>query len=64
MKKTILFVIAMCVGLVAPMSARAAEKTENPSLGVSEKVSATDAYVQSVEKNISSSNAKKEVLPG
>ena len=64
MKKTILFVIAMCVGLVA-MSARAAEKAENPSLGVSEKVSATDAYVRSVEKNISSSQRKEQMLsPG
>ena len=61
MKKTILFVIAMCVGLVA-MSARAAEKAENPSVGVSEKVSATDAYVQSVEKNISSSQRKEQML--
>ena len=63
MKKTI-FVIAMCVGLVA-MSARAAEKTENPSVGVSEKVSAIDAYVRSVEKNISSSQRKEQMLsPG
>jgi hypothetical protein len=64
MKKTILFVIAMCVGLVA-MGARAAEKAANPSLGVSEKVSATDAYVRSVEKNISSSQRKEQMLsPG
>jgi hypothetical protein len=64
MKKAILFVIAMCVGLVA-VSARAAEKAENPSLGVSEKVSATDAYVRSVEKNISSSQRKEQMLsPG
>jgi hypothetical protein len=39
MKKTI-FVTAMGVGLLAMMSARAAEKAENPSLGVSKKVSA------------------------
>ena len=32
MKKTI-FVTAMCVALVAMMSARAAEKAENQSLG-------------------------------
>src|SRR6476659_11218877 len=64
MKKTILFVIAMCVGLVAT-SARAADKAENQSLGVSEKVSATDAYVRSVEKNISSSQRKEQMLsPG
>ena len=64
MKKTILFVAAMCVGLVA-MSARAAEKAENPTLGVSEKVSAIDAYVRSVEKNISSSQRKEQMLsPG
>ena len=31
MKKTI-FVTAMCVGLVAMMSVRAADKAENPSL--------------------------------
>ena len=64
MKKTI-FVTAMCVALVAMMSARAAEKAENPSLGVSEKVSAIDAYVRSVEKNISSSQRKELMLsPG
>jgi hypothetical protein len=72
MKKTI-FVTAMCVGLVAMMSARAAEKAENPSLailsdnkaGVSEKVSAIEAYVRSVEKNISSSQRKVQMLsPG
>jgi hypothetical protein len=64
MKKTILFVTATCVGLLG-MSARAAEKAENPSLGVSEKVSATDAYVQSVEKNISSTQRKEQMLsPG
>ena len=53
MKKTI-FVTAMCVGLVAMMSVRAAEKAENPSLailsdnkaGASEKVSAIEAYVR------------------
>ena len=61
MKKTI-FVTAMCVGVVAMMSARAAEKAENPSLGVSEKVSATDAYVRSVETNISSSQRKEQML--
>ena len=54
----------MCVGLVA-MSARAAEKAENPSPGVSEKVSAIDTYVRSVEKNISSSQRKEQMLsPG
>ena len=63
MKKT-MFVTAMCVGLVA-MSARAAEKAEDPSLDVSEKVSAIDAYVRSVEKNISSSQRKEQMLsPG
>ena len=31
MKKTILFVTAICVGLVAMISARAAEKAGNPS---------------------------------
>jgi hypothetical protein len=37
----------------------------NPSLGVSEKVSAIDAYVRSVEKNISSSQRKELMLsPG
>ena len=47
------------------MSARAAEKAENPSLGVSEKVSAIDAYVRNVEKNISSSQRKEQMLtPG
>ena len=47
------------------MSARAAEKAENPSVGVSEKVSAIDAYVRSVEKNISSSQRKEQMLsPG
>jgi hypothetical protein len=69
MKKTI-FVTAMCVGLVAMMSARAAEKAENPSLavlsdnkaGVSEKVSAIEAYVRSVEKNISSTQRKEQML--
>ena len=61
MKKTILFVTAVGVGLVA-MSTRAAEKGENPSLGVSEKVSATDTYVRSVEKNISSSQRKEQML--
>ena len=60
MKKTI-FVTAMCVGLVA-MSALAAEKAENPSVGVSEKVSAIEAYVRSVEKNISSSQRKEQML--
>ena len=49
----------MCVGLIA-MSARAAEKAESPSVGVSEKVSAIDAYVRSVEKNISSSENKEQ----
>jgi hypothetical protein len=72
MKKTI-FATAMCVGLVTVMSARAAEKAENPSLGilsdnkagVSEKVSAIDAYVRSVEKNISSTQRKEQMLsPG
>src|SRR6476646_5295221 len=64
MKETI-FVTAMCVGLVAMMSARAAEKAESPSLGVSEKVSAIDAYVRSVETNISSSQRKEQMLsPG
>ena len=62
--KKMIFVAAMCVGLVA-MSAPAAEKAENPSLGASEKVSAIDAYVQSVEKNISSSQRKEQMLsPG
>src|SRR5258708_26602635 len=64
MKKTI-FVTTMCVGLVTMMSARAAGKAENPSLGVSEKVSAIEAYVRSVEKNISSSQRKEQMLsPG
>jgi hypothetical protein len=64
MKKTILFVTAMCVGLVA-MTASAAEKAENPNLAVSEKVSAIDAYVRNVEKNISSSQRKEQMLtPG
>ncbi|HEX3321432.1 MAG TPA: hypothetical protein VHR84_12070 [Terriglobales bacterium] len=72
MKKTI-FVTAICVGLVAMMSARAAEKAENPSLailsdnkaGASEKVSAIEAYVRSVEKNISSSQRREQMLsPG
>jgi hypothetical protein len=62
--KKMIFVTAMCVGLVA-MSARAAEKAENPSLGVNEKVSAIEAYVRSVEKNISSSQRKEQMLsPG
>ena len=69
MKKTI-FVTAMCVGLVAMMSVRAAEKAENPSLAIladnkapaSEKVSAIQAYVRSVEKNISSSQRKEQML--
>ena len=68
MKKTI-FVTAMCVGLVAMMSARAAEKAENPSLailsdnkaGASEKVSAIEAYVRSVE--IPPPNAKNRCSP-
>jgi len=72
MKKTI-FVTAICVGLIAMMSARAAGKAENPSLailsdnkaGASEKVSAIEAYVRSVEKNISSSQRKEQMLsPG
>src|SRR6267142_282497 len=64
MKKTI-FVTAMCVGVVAMMSARAAEKAENPTSGVKEKGSATDAYVRSVEQNISSSQRKEQMLsPG
>ncbi len=71
MKKTI-FVISMCIGLVA-MSARTAEKAGNPSLvilsdnkaGASEKVSAIEAYVRSVEKNISSSQRREQMLsPG
>ena len=57
MKKAML-VTAMCLGLVA-MSARAAEKAENPSVGASEKVRAIEAYVRSVEKNISSSQRKE-----
>src|SRR4029450_2363286 len=62
--KKMIFGAAMCVGLVA-MSAHAAEKAENPSLGASEKVSSIDAYVRSVEKNISSSQRKEHVLtPG
>jgi len=69
MKKAIL-VTAMCLGLVAMMSVRAAEKAENPSLavlsdnkvGASEKVSAIQAYVRSVEKNISSSQRKEQML--
>jgi hypothetical protein len=69
MKKTI-FVTAMSVGLVAMMSASGAEKAENPSLAVlsdnkapaSEKVSAIKAYVRSVEKNISSSQRKEQML--
>ena len=61
MKETI-FVAAMCVGLVA-MSARAAEKAENPSVGASEKVSAIEAYVRSVEKNIPPLNAKNRCSP-
>jgi len=69
MKKTI-FVTAICVGLVAMTSVRAAEKAENPSLailsdnkaGASEKVSAIEAYVRSVEKNISSSQRKEQML--
>ena len=69
MKKTI-FVTAIGVGLVAMMSVRAAEKAENPSLailsdnkaGASEKVSAIKAYVRSVEKNISSSQRKEQML--
>ena len=40
----------MCVGLVAMMSAHAAEKAEKPNLGVSEKVSAIDAYVSECGK--------------
>ena len=72
MKKTI-FVTGMCVGLVAMMSARAAGNGEDPSLailsdnkaGASEKVSAIKAYVRSVEKNISSSQRKEQMLsPG
>jgi len=72
MKKTI-FVTAMCVGLVAMMSGRGAEKAKNPSLailsgnkaGVSAKVSAIEVYVRSVEKNISSSQRKEQMLyPG
>ena len=62
--KRMIFVTAMCVGLVA-ISARAAEKAENRSVGVSEKVSAIEAYVRSVEKNISSSQRKEQMLsPG
>ena len=69
MKKAIL-ITAMCLGLVAMMSVRAAEKAENPSLsvlsdnkvGASEKVSAIQAYVRSVEKNISSSQRKEQML--
>ena len=69
MKKAIL-VTAMCLGLVAMMSVRAAEKAENPSLavlsdnkaGATEKVSAIQAYVRSVEKNISSSQRKEQML--
>ena len=72
MKKTI-FVIPMCVGLAAMMSARAAEKAENTSLailsdnkaGASEKVSAIEAYVRTVEKNISFSQRREQMLsPG
>jgi hypothetical protein len=72
MKKTI-FVTSICVGLVTMMSGRAAAKVENPSLanlsdnkaGVSEKVGAIETYVRSVEKNISSSQRKEQVLsPG
>jgi hypothetical protein len=63
--KKMMFVTAMCVGLVGMMSAPAAEKAENTSPGVSEKVSAIDAYVRSVEKNISSSQRKEQRLtPG
>jgi len=72
MKNTI-FVTAICVGLVAMMSAGAAEKAESPSLailsdnkaGASEKVNAIEAYVRSVEKNISSFQRKEQTLsPG
>ena len=72
MKNTI-FVTAICVGLVAMMSARAAEKAESPSLailsdnkaGSSEKVNAIEAYVRNVEKNISSSQRREQMLsPG
>jgi hypothetical protein len=69
MKKAIL-VTAMCLGLVVVMSVRAAGKAESPSLAVlsdnkasaSEKVSAIQAYVRSVEKNISSSQRKEQML--
>ena len=72
MKNTI-FVTAICVGLVAMTSARAAEKAESPSLailsdnkaGASEKVNAIEVYVRSVEKNISSFQRKGQTLsPG
>ena len=71
MKNTI-FVTAICVGLVAVMSARAAAKAESPSLailsdnkaGSSEKVNAIEVYVRSVEKNISSFPAQRtDALP-
>ena len=69
MKKAI-FVTAMCVGLVAMMSVRAADNAENPSLAIlsdnkapaSEKVSAIETYVRNVEKNISSSQRKEQML--
>jgi hypothetical protein len=70
MKRTI-FVTAICVGLVAMMSTRAAEKAENPSLailsdnnaGASEKVTAIEAYVRSVEKIFPPPNAKNRCSP-
>lgn len=60
--KRMIFVTAICVGLVAIMTARGAEKAEKPNLAIlsdnkaaaSEKVSAIETYVRSVEKNISS----------
>ena len=61
MKKTI-FLAAICVGFVVMMSARAAEKAENPSFAVSEKVGAIDAYVRSVEKIFPPPNAKNKCL--
>ena len=70
MKKTI-FVTAICVGLIAMVSARSAEKAEDPSLavlsdnkaGASEKVSAIKAYVRSVEKIFPPPNAKNRCSP-
>ena len=47
------------------MSARAAEKAENRSVGVSEKVSAIEAHVRSAGKYISSSQRREQMLsPG